>query len=466
MADIAFARKHRPTDLSEYMGDEIKLSVMSRFKSDGDKPQTILLSGSRGTGKTSLARLVCKEYLCMSPVDGHSCGHCEMCTTIVDSVIHGQAGTDAYFTGIQEIDVGVDSNKAAIDEILEDALIAPMASKYKILIFDECHLLTKASQGRMLKQLEEPMSHQIFILCTTDPEKLIPTIISRCQMKLEVKRPTVEELAAHLLKVCEKEKITTSMEALRVIGKKSERIPRDALNLLEEIAKENGNKVLIDNVRRKLGEVAAEVYMSYYKAANKSLADILLFNKELKEKDISAKVFMQGLIRFTLDCMYIRFGISIEDHPAEYVSQVRKFFSMYNHEEMDFLLQAIEYAAKMIDENDAKAELVITTTAMRIGKLKLLSVGLLNEQSQGNKETNIGFNKYREILEQDRKETQKAIDVGTTPSVLVSVFGKQVSEIQSGPSVELPMAEEDEGVGEMRMSTDDEILDFFSSAAK
>lgn len=463
--NIAYHRKYRPMNLDEYMGDAIKETIKARFSDESRYPQTILLSGPRGTGKTSIARLIGMELQCQSKVDGHACGKCEICEDIREKLIKGQAGVECM--GVQEVDIASDSGKAAIDDVLEEALIAPVYMKYRILILDECHMMTKQAQNRLLKILEEPPKHLVFILCTTNPEDLLGTVLSRCQLKLEVKKPSIDELADRLLYVCKQEKITASMEALRIIAKKSERITREALNLLEMVAKDCGYQVTVDTVRSKTGDVAAEIYMAYYQAANDSLEQIMIFNKRLKEQDISPKNFIKGLTRFTLDCINLRYGIGIEEYPLEYAKKVKKFFGIYNSEEMDTLLQIIEYANKMIDEDDTKAELIITTTAMRIGKTKLLAVGLTNEVAEANKENKVSFSKYKEFKEEEREGTKTVTKRNLDSSLLVSVFGKNVSEVKGGINLALSDKAENEDSDESGLLlTDEELINMFTRKTK
>lgn len=461
MADIAFHRKYRPRNIAGYMGDEIKDILLSRFSDESKYPQTILLYGTRGCGKTSAARLIAKEYHCINKIDGHACGKCEMCLEIEERLINSQVGVDVQ--GVQELDIASDSGKAAIDEVLEDALIEPMYPyKYKILILDECHMATKQAQNRLLKIVEEPPKHLVFIFCTTDPDQLLDTLNSRCQLKIEVKKPSVDELANRLLWVCQQEKITTSMEALKMIAKKAERIPREALNILEDVAKNCGNQVTLETIRSRTGEVAVEIYMQYYQAANDSLEKVMLFNKSLKEQNIPPKNFIRGLTRFTLDCINIRYAIGIDEYPMEYVNAVKKFFSMYNSEELDALLQIVEYANKFIDNDDTKAELIITTTAMRIGKLKLLAVGLTNERLEAEKENKRSLDNYKKRIDQEKEESKKVIQKKIDSPLLVSVFGKNVSEVKAGPNLEVIEDDDDGDEENSRALSDEELLSWFS----
>lgn len=466
--NIAYHRKYRPLSISQYMGDGIKTKLGNRFGQSSMLPQTILLHGSRGCGKTSAARLIAKEYHCTDKVDGHACGECYMCKEIEDSlIVQGVAPT-----GVSEVDIASESGKKDMDEMLEDAMIPPMYPiKYKVIIMDECHMATNQAQNRLLKIVEEPPQHLVFIFCTTDPDKILPTLKSRCQLVLEVKRPNIDELANKLLEVCESEGITTSMEALKIIAKKSGRIPREALNLLEDIATDNGKKVTIDSVRAKLGEIAVEIYMEFYKAAcdqKNPVERLLMFSSKLKEQEIPIDTFISGLIRFTLDCMKLKYAIEMDDFPVEFVKATKDFFNIYNPEELDFLLQILEYAIKLTNKDEDKSELVLLTTGLRIGKTKLLGLGLNDSDRQAAKENKGSVKSYTEaVKEADRQTVQNLKTSGNVlnDALVASVFGTQITEVNKYIVPEVadgPTVDEDGAV--KNSSAFNEIVDFFTDS--
>ena len=395
----AWYRRYRTLNMDDYLGDNIKQVVEARFTVPENRPSVILIYGTRGCGKTTFMRIISKYYLCESPIEGKPCEQCEICQAINDSLINGEIGTEV--PGVVEVDATKANGKQAIEDLIEDAVIAPMYTKHKILLMDECHMITGPAQNAMLKVIEDIPSHLIVLIATTDVDKVLGTIKSRCQVKLEVKKKSVEEMAQRLLYIANKEGLTTSMEALKIIAKKADRVPREAINLLEDIAKNHGNSVTVDNVRESTGDVAAEVYMGYFIGANTGLEEILQFNKKLKSLDISAKVFISGLTRFMLDCMYIRHAIDLEDYPVEYVKSVQSLFKIYTSNEFDALLQVLEYASKMIGEDEARNELVITTTALRIGKIGLLASGLGRESAQAEKENKQSITEYRKQAEEE-----------------------------------------------------------------
>lgn len=452
-AEVAFPRKYRPKNISEYMGESVRNILLNRFSDEKNFPQTILLHGTRGCGKTSAARLIAQEYHCLDRSSGHACGQCEMCKEIEEKLISSEAGVSAM--GVQEVDIASESGKANIDNILEEAMMEPMYPLvYKVLILDEFHMATKQAQNRLLKILEEPPKHLVFILCTTNPENIIDTITSRCQLKIEVKKASVEELSERLLYVCQQEKIKTSMEALRIISKKSDRVPREALMMLENIAKNCGYNVTLENVQKQTGDVASSVYIEYYQAANESLESIMLFNQKLKEMDISPKNFIRGLTRFTLDSLYVKYAIGIEDYPPDYVKSIKKLFKMYNSSELDTLLQIVEYAVKTIDSDDTKAELIITTTAMRIGKVNLLSAGLYNQDVEAEKENKASMLAYKGLLKED-KEASKEIDIEQlTDTSLVTVFGKTTESLKIEGAI--PIIPYEQSSREIALEAEDE----------
>lgn len=462
-ANISFARKYRPRTFQEYLGPTIRQVLSNRFSDPKNFPQTILLYGTRGTGKTSAARLIAKEYHCLNRIDGHACGHCEMCEEIDNKLISAEAGVTAM--GVQEVDIASENGKASIDNILEDALIEPMYPlNYKVLILDEFHMATKSAQNRLLKIFEEPPKHLVFILCTTNPENILDTILSRCQLKIEVKKASINELAERLLYVCQSEGIKTSMEALRIIAKKADRVPREALMLLESIAKNFNYEVTIENIQKQTGDVSSKVYIDFYRAANNSLEDILAFNKYLKENDITAEKFLTGLTRFTLDCLYIKYAINIEDYAPEYIKAVKEIFKTYNSDDLDTLLQIIEYAVKLIDSNDTKAELIITTTALRISKVKLLAGGLVNQDTQAEKENKASMLAYKGLLKEDEENSRKIANTKVTSSLIVSTFGKDTEAVSSDYQpliIDNNTDIDDTSTDNNRTLTDEELMDLF-----
>lgn len=441
--NTAWYRKYRPKTMDDYLGESIRQIVKNRFTREDARPSVMMIYGTRGCGKTTFARIISKYYLCEhTKEDGSPCEECDVCLSINETLINGETGVET--PGVVEVDATTANGKEAIQNIIEDAIIPPTYTKKKLLILDECHMITAQAQNSLLKIIEDIPPHLVVIFATTDPEKVLGTVHSRCQLKLEVKKQSIDDMASRLLQIATYEGVTTSREALKIIAKKGDRVPRECINLLESIAKNYGNQVTISNVRASLKDIASEVYINFYEAANSSIENILLFNNKLKEMDITPKMFISGLSRFTLDCLYVRHSINLEDYPLEFVGQVKKLFNYYTTADFDTLLQVLESAVKVIDDDEAKGELLVTTTAMRIGKIQLLARGLGNEAIEAEKENKKSIIEYKKIAEKEREE-QNNKDTSFSPSkeAFARIFNN-MSEVKGTVGLDVEVSDDSE----------------------
>lgn len=428
--DVSYARKYRPRTINEYIGERVKHMILNRFKDGETPPQVILFYGNSGSGKTSMARLVTKEYLCEDKVDGHACGKCEICKEIEEQYI----GLGEEIELIRELDIASDSGKAKIADYIEEAKEPPIYGKYKILILDEVHMATPAAQNMLLKVMEEPPKHLIFLLCTTNPEKLLTTLKGRCQLKVEVKKPSIEDLSARLLYICQQENIKTSKEALRMICKKANRGPRDTINLLEEVAKNNGNMATMAEVERQLGVVNNDLYIEYLNAAREGLDSTLVFIRKMKEQNIECRDFIGGITRFVLDGLNIRVGIGLEDFPIEYVRRIKKLFAMFDEDEIDYMLEVLEHATLSLGD-DTTSEMLLINTAIRIGSSKKrckydYNKDLSQEERVAEKETDEATRKFSEEKKKKESSMEHIKKSGVDVDKITNVFGNNIKDIE------------------------------------
>lgn len=414
--------KYRPATMEEYSGPKIKDIVNKRFRKRENMPHVIMIHGNRGCGKTTFSRIISKYYLCMNFTEDGPCEQCEMCQSINEILIGGES-SQVECPGVTELDATIMNGKEAIQEVLDEALQSPIYSDFKVLIVDECHMISNAGQNSMLKIIEDIPPHLVVIFATTDPQKVLQTIKSRCQLTLEARKQSVKDMAHRLMQISQMEGLTVSQEALEIIARKGNRVPRECINLLEGIAKTYDGEVTLDNVREHLGGVSSDLYLEYFQAANKSLSEVLLFLKKIKEQDVKLNEFVSGLMGFALDSMYIKHGISLEDFPAEYVKAVKELFDMYSSSDFDMLLQVLEYLSNQLTaEDDSKNELLLTTTAMRISKIQLLANGLANEQSEAIAENKISLYEHSKKLKVDNETIAEQMKIDLTPSEINDSF--------------------------------------------
>lgn len=404
--------KHRPRTMEEYSGEQIKNLVNKRFVNRGNMPHCIYIRGPRGTGKTTLARILTKYYLCESPLNtGEPCEECQMCQSINEILIDGNS-TDTEVPGVLEVDATTANGKEAIQEVIDDAIQPPLYTEYKIIIFDECHMITPAAQNALLKIIEDIPKHLVCMFCTTNDEKVLQTIKSRMQLTVEARKQTVESMANRLMVIAQKEGLTISKEALQVISKKGDRVPRECINLLENVALTYDRVVTIDNVKQLLGGIDSEQYLEFFKAANTSLSAVMIYMQSLKEKDIKLIEFISGISGFVMDALYIKHGIALEEYPTEYTKAIKQLFDMYDSNDFDLLMQIIEYlTSKSYIDNDKQLQMYIVTTAMRIAKIHLLANGLAEEQHEAIVENKRSLYEHSQQLKRDHEVVAEKLKI-------------------------------------------------------
>lgn len=244
MAYQVLARKWRPKTFADLVGQEHVVKALQNALDEGRLHHAYLLTGTRGVGKTTIARILAKSLNCENAQHGEPCGVCESCTQI-------DAGR---YVDLLEIDAASNTGIDNIREVLENAQYAPTAGKYKVYIIDEVHMLSKSAFNAMLKTLEEPPEHVKFILATTDPHKVPVTVLSRC-LQFVLRNMTAQQVADHLAHVLDSEKIAYEPPALQLLGRAAAGSMRDALSLLDQAIALGSGKVAENDVRQMIGAV-------------------------------------------------------------------------------------------------------------------------------------------------------------------------------------------------------------------
>ncbi len=283
---IVSARKYRPMTFDTVVGQTALTTTLKKSIQTGHLAHAYLFCGPRGVGKTTCARIFAKTINCLSPrPDGEACGECESC----------KAFNEQRSLNIYELDAASNNGVEEIKKLIEQTRIPPQIGKYKVFIIDEVHMLSNAAFNAFLKTLEEPPHYVIFILATTEKHKLLPTILSRCQI-YDFNRMSVQDTVAHLQNVAEKEGIKAETAALNVIAEKADGGMRDALSIFDQVAAFcSGNityKQTIDNLN-------VLDYDYYFKLVDmflgQQIPDILATFNDILNKGFEANHFVGGL---------------------------------------------------------------------------------------------------------------------------------------------------------------------------
>ena len=283
---IVSARKYRPSTFESVVGQRALTTTLKNAIATGKLAHAYLFCGPRGVGKTTCARIFAKTINCMSPTaDGEACNQCESCT----------AFNEQRSYNIHELDAASNNSVDDIRQLVEHVRFPPQIGKYKVYIIDEVHMLSASAFNAFLKTLEEPPRHAIFILATTEKHKILPTILSRCQI-YDFSRIGVEDTVAHLAYVASKEGITAEPEALNVIALKADGGMRDALSIFDQVVSFTGGHITYKSVIENLNVLDYEYYfkLTGFFLENK-ISDALLLLNDVLNKGFDGSHFITGL---------------------------------------------------------------------------------------------------------------------------------------------------------------------------
>ena len=283
---IVSARKYRPSTFQSVVGQRALTTTLKNAIATNKLAHAYLFCGPRGVGKTTCARIFAKTINCLNPAaDGEACNACESCAAFNEQRSYNIHELDAASNN------GIDDMKALVDQVR----IPPQIGKYKVYIIDEVHMLSTAAFNAFLKTLEEPPHHAIFILATTEKHKILPTILSRCQI-YDFSRISVEDTIEHLTYVASTEGINAEAEALNVIALKADGGMRDALSIFDQVVSFTSGNITYQGVIDNLNVLDYEYYfrLTDYLLANKVSEALLLFNDVLK-KGFDGGHFISGL---------------------------------------------------------------------------------------------------------------------------------------------------------------------------
>ena len=288
MEYIVSARKYRPMSFDTVVGQAALTTTLKNAVKSGKLAHAYLFCGPRGVGKTTCARIFAKAINCQNPTpDGEACNACESC----------QSFNEQRSLNIFELDAASNNSVEHIKTLMEQTRIPPQLGKYKVFIIDEVHMLSTAAFNAFLKTLEEPPAHVIFILATTEKHKILPTILSRCQI-YDFERMTVANTVAHLKHVAEKEGIQYEEEALAVIAEKADGGMRDALSIFDQAVSFCQGNITYQKVIEDLNVLDSEYYFRLvgYALENK-VSDAMVLLNDVINKGFDGGLLVQGLAK-------------------------------------------------------------------------------------------------------------------------------------------------------------------------
>lgn len=327
---IVSARKYRPQTFDTVVGQEHITTTLKNAIKSSHLAHAFLFCGPRGVGKTTCARILAKTINCEAPQDGEACDVCHSC----------QSFNEGTSMNIHELDAASNNSVDDIRSLVEQVRFAPQAGKYKVYIIDEVHMLSSSAFNAFLKTLEEPPSYAIFILATTEKHKILPTILSRCQI-FDFKRITLQDTVDHLAGITKKEGITAEDTALQLIAQKSEGCMRDALSILDKIVSFTNGAVTYNNTIEHLNILDADYYFKLIDCMlEQDLAGAMLLYDDINKKGFEGDAVINGFAEFCRNLLLCK-----DERVAGLIEVVESFKQRFaetaRHTEAGYLISAL-----------------------------------------------------------------------------------------------------------------------------
>ena len=335
---IVSARKYRPATFKTVVGQKSLTETLKNAIDSKRLAQAYLFCGPRGVGKTSCARIFAKTINCLNPTaEGEACGECESCKAI----------DQGNSFNIIELDAASKNSVHDIRELTDEVNIQPQVGNYRVFIIDEVHMLSTAAFNAFLKTLEEPPKYVVFILATTEKHKVIPTILSRCQI-YDFKRITTADMVEHLQYVAEQEGIQASPEALNVIARKADGAMRDALSIFDQVAASSLGNITYQSALANLNVLDYDYYFSLVEAFRAGdVGQALLIYNEIQEKGFDNLFFINGLASHIRDLM-----VAADPRTAKLLEVADEVVEKYTSQAQSLPLDWYYAAIKLINDAD------------------------------------------------------------------------------------------------------------------
>lgn len=396
MAYKSLYRKYRPNNFEEVSGQKFIIKTLKNAIYNNKISHAYLFTGTRGTGKTTIAKIFAKMVNCMNPKDNIPCGKCEICTNINTDEIQD----------IIEIDAASNNGVDEIRELKNKIKLVPVMCNYKVYIIDEVHMLSTGAFNALLKTLEEPPSHVIFILATTEPQKLPITIISRCQ-RFDFKRISIEDIIERLKYISKEEKINISEEAIMEISKMSDGALRDAIGLLEQVSSFSDKKITIEDIYSIGGNVSNNTLLDLInkfisrdiKGILKSIEEIYLDGKDFYKLSEALLLFFRNILICKKAYDYF---IEIE------ITNKEEIIKISNELDLFFIEKTIKSLEKLLGEIKISN---YPRILFEIFMLQDIELEIKEENQQLKEEIKMELKEEPKKLENNEKKEKLTIDI-------------------------------------------------------
>ena len=367
MSYLALYRKYRPVDFNSVYGQEEVVTVLKNAIISGKISHAYLFCGPRGTGKTTIAKIIARLVNCDNLVDGNPCGKCYNCLNYLNS------------NDIVEIDAASNNGVDEIRELRDKINLVPSNAKYKVYIIDEVHMLTTQAFNALLKTLEEPPSHVIFILATTEPHKIHLTIASRCQ-KFRFSKIDDEKIVARLSEICKLEDISIDNDSLFEIARLSDGGMRDAINFLDQLVAYSSDDIKIDDVYKVNGSVSyAELFNLLTYIINNDKVKIIEFIDDLNASGKDINKFLEELLIFLKDVILYK-NANVLSNIATKNEYVKLIADMYENTDLYKLIESLNVVQNNI-KISSHSSIIFMTSILKYSDLNFSDNAELNSNS-------------------------------------------------------------------------------------
>jgi len=361
---VVSARKYRPTTFDSMVGQAAISRTLKNAIKTNHLAQAFLFCGSRGVGKTSCARILAKTLNCSNRTEEiEACNQCDSCKSF----------NEGASLNVHELDAASNNSVDDIRQLIDQVRFAPQIGSHKVYIIDEVHMLSQSAFNAFLKTLEEPPAHAIFILATTEKHKIIPTILSRCQI-FDFNRISVDDISKHLLSIAQKEGVEVEEEALHLIAEKADGALRDALSIFDQLVSFSGKKLSYQNVLENLNILDYDYYFKCTNLLNECNipGNLLLFNQIL-QKGFDGRTFINGLAAHFRNLLVGKDQATIQ--LLEVGQSIRnRYLEQAKECSVNFLIEALDHC-KTCDlqyANSKNKRLLIEITLMQIASVNQL----------------------------------------------------------------------------------------------